>query len=185
MLIFVENSNVMKPDTRTQTFRNLFDEWRDISRLSALDAAGNFCLNVWFRFFFVNYSKQTTLELIARDGVDLLIELAGHTANNRLDVCALRPAPHQATYIGYPNTTGLTAVDYRFTVRTHHSITHCTCLFHLVRCSSMCRTRWPIRLTPRSTLPNNCCDWSRFCVTRRLTMRQWVTRVFVCVCYLI
>ena len=86
-------SNVMKPDTRTQTFRNLFDEWRDISRLSALDAA----------------------ELIARDGVDLLVELAGHTANNRLDVCALRPAPHQATYIGYPNTTGLTAVDYRFT----------------------------------------------------------------------
>ena len=51
--------------------------------------------------------------LIRRDCIDVLIELTGHTASNRLEVMCYRPAPVQMTWIGYSNSTGLAAVDYR------------------------------------------------------------------------
>ena len=79
-----------KRDRVTSLFRRKNVRWKDVSRLSARDAA----------------------RLIERDGIDILVDLAGHTQGSGLPVLARRPAPVQLTAIGYMATTGLRAVDY-------------------------------------------------------------------------
>ena len=45
--------------------------------------------------------------------MDLLIDMSGHTDKNRLSVFAMRPTKKQATWLGYPNTTGINKINYR------------------------------------------------------------------------
>ncbi|NJL59307.1 MAG: tetratricopeptide repeat protein [Desulfobacteraceae bacterium] len=60
-------------------------------------------------------SHQDAAKLIAQDGVDILIDLMGHTKNARLDIFAARPAPVQVTWLGYPGTSGAEFIDYILT----------------------------------------------------------------------
>jgi protein O-GlcNAc transferase len=60
-------------------------------------------------------SDEQLAERIRSDGIDVLVDLSGHTANNRLLTFARKPAPVQLTYLGYPGTSGLSSIDYRIT----------------------------------------------------------------------
>ena len=86
-------SSSPNPDAVTTRLRAMNENWRDTSLLN----------------------EAQTAALVAKDGVDLLVDLAGHTAGNQLLVFARKPAPVQITWIGYPNTTGVRAMDYRLT----------------------------------------------------------------------
>ncbi|MBU0673692.1 MAG: tetratricopeptide repeat protein [Proteobacteria bacterium] len=86
-------SNVQKEDSVTERLKRENLNWRDIARMNDQDVA----------------------DLIMRDRIDILVDLSGHTNANRLLVFARRPAPIQVTWLGYPNTTGLSAMDYRIT----------------------------------------------------------------------
>ena len=81
------------PDETTQRLRGYGDTWRDVNKLTNAELAA----------------------LVRRDRVDILVDLAGHIANYRLPAFARNPAPVQVTYQGYPNTTGLSAIEYRIT----------------------------------------------------------------------
>jgi predicted O-linked N-acetylglucosamine transferase (SPINDLY family) len=86
-------SDVASPDRITEEIKSLVTEWHNIYSVPDHEVA----------------------DLIRSAGVDILVDLAGHTANNRLAVFAMQPAPVQASYLGYPNTTGLAPVRYRIT----------------------------------------------------------------------
>lgn len=80
-----------RPDAVTERFRRLAQGWCDAGSMS----------------------DDVLAQRIAFDRIDILIDLAGLTGGSRPGVLARKPAPLQATYLGYPNTTGLRTVDYR------------------------------------------------------------------------
>ena len=80
-------------DAMTERLKAHADQWREASALS----------------------NAALADEIRGDGIDILVDLSGHTRYNRLGAFALRPAPVQASWLGYLNTTGLEAIGYRIT----------------------------------------------------------------------
>ena len=60
-------------------------------------------------------NNKEAANIIHRDGIDILVDLKGYTRHNRLGICAQRPAPIQASYLGFPGTSGAEFFDYIFT----------------------------------------------------------------------
>ncbi len=85
------NDNIV--DSTTKQLQEASDHWRSVA----------------------NMNDEEVINLILQDNIDILVDLAGHTAKNRLSVFTAKPAPIQVTWLGYPNTTGLSSMDYRFT----------------------------------------------------------------------
>lgn len=83
--------NNFKSDAVTERVKIKSDHWRDIARMDDDAAAA----------------------LVQDDRIDILVDLAGHSFLNRLMLFARKPAPVQATWLGYLGTTGLSTIDYR------------------------------------------------------------------------
>ena len=86
-------SDVEKPDNTTERLKNLSHHWRHCFGLR----------------------NEAVKKIIQDDQIDILIDLSGHTGDNRLTLFAKHLAPVQVSYLGYPNTTGLSTMDYLIT----------------------------------------------------------------------
>jgi predicted O-linked N-acetylglucosamine transferase (SPINDLY family) len=78
-------------DSVTEELRGLADTWRDAAAMS----------------------DEALADAVRKDGIDILVDLAGHSGDARLAVFARRPAPVQVSWLGYLHTTGLRSIQYR------------------------------------------------------------------------
>lgn len=85
--------NEVRRDPTNQRLRSYVDVWRDTASMPDVALAQG----------------------IYHDQIDILVDLSGHMADNRMAVFAMKPAPVQVSWLGYPNTTGLPMMDYRIT----------------------------------------------------------------------
>lgn len=93
---FIAYSNSRCDDELTTRIRPFFTEWKSLAGVS----------------------DEAAADAVHRDGIHILIDLSGHTGNNRLPMFAWKPAPVQATWLGYLATTGVTEIDYL--IGDHH-----------------------------------------------------------------
>ncbi|TMH82190.1 MAG: tetratricopeptide repeat protein [Betaproteobacteria bacterium] len=111
-----------KADEVTEKVRARADVWRDVASMSDTGLA----------------------ETINRDGIDILVDLSGHSGTFRIVVFAQQPAPVQVTWLGYLNTTGLTRIQYRLCDR-HTDPPGVTDRFHTETLVRLPRSQWCYR----------------------------------------
>jgi predicted O-linked N-acetylglucosamine transferase (SPINDLY family) len=88
-------SSTPKPDERTEQIRKSADAWHEVRQLS----------------------DEQLAEKIAKDEIDVLVDLTMHMRNSRMVTFARKPSPVQVAWLAYPGSTGLHAMDYRLTDR--------------------------------------------------------------------
>ena len=88
-------AGVSRPDKWTGAFQRRAQHWRST----------------------VGIPDEALAGMIRQDGVDILVDLSQHTAGNRLPMFARQPAPVQVSFAGYPDSTGLQAIQYRISDR--------------------------------------------------------------------
>jgi len=86
-------ADVAQPDSYTLRHRQCADQWRDTRGMS----------------------DEALAEAVRGDRIDILVDLHQHMGGNRLPLLARKPAPVQVGFAGYPNTSGVSAIDYRLT----------------------------------------------------------------------
>jgi predicted O-linked N-acetylglucosamine transferase (SPINDLY family) len=109
-------------DDYTRELAKRADVWRDVSSLTAPALA----------------------DAINRDGIDILVDLGGHSGIPQLAVLAQQPAPVQATWLGYLNTTGMTRVHYRISDR-HADPPGVTDRLHTEKLARLPHSQWCYR----------------------------------------
>jgi predicted O-linked N-acetylglucosamine transferase (SPINDLY family) len=107
-----------RADDVTQTLERTVEHWREVAGIR----------------------DQLVADQIRRDQIDILVDLSGHTAGNRLSLFARRPAPIQVTWLGYLNTTGLPTMDYRICDR--HTDPADSDQFHTEKLYRMPHSQW-------------------------------------------
>jgi predicted O-linked N-acetylglucosamine transferase (SPINDLY family) len=86
-------SSTEQMDSMSEKIKDVVFQWTDINSLS----------------------NEAICNEIHKESIHILVDLAGHTKSNRIEVFAMKPAPIQMSYLGYPGTTGLSQIDYRIT----------------------------------------------------------------------
>ena len=83
-------SNSSRSDSYTKILKNIFDEWTQIDKIN----------------------DEEVLKKIRSDSIDILFDLSGHTAKNRLSIFKHKWFPMQVSWAGFASTTGLNEIDY-------------------------------------------------------------------------
>lgn len=153
-------SDVRKPDALTERIRGGVDLWRDTAALSDEEVAA----------------------LIRRDKVDVLIDLSLHMAHNRMMLFARKPAPVQMSYLAYPATSGMKAIDYVIT-DVHLDPPGLTEAIHVERLARLPETYWvyaphdaPPEVTPSPAAEDGrirFCSLNNFCKVNPRVLKVW------------
>lgn len=129
-------SDLKEEDSKTQHFKELVNAWRPIHQVS---------------------DEQVVL-MIENDGIDILVDLAGHTDNNRLGVFARKVVPLQVTGLGFGCTTGLKTIDYQWSdpylVLPQETQLNSEKIFYLKNLVCWLPPRWTLTLSQSPHLSN-------------------------------
>lgn len=152
-------SNVQRNDDVTEFIKTTVDHYVEVAELNDISLARR----------------------IASDRIDILVDLSGHTSNNRISMLVFRPAPMQVSYLGYANTSGANFIDYWITDIHAHADSdeyHTEQLIKLPECF-LCFGGFEERLIQERppALDNHCVTFGSFNNLAKLssaTLQLWI-----------